>query len=63
MLFSGAINGFPVYRRSKAGITAKEILQLCIDGDLPDKNMCKRVPVGVTNRKCDFYRGPGGSSS
>lgn len=38
MLFSGAINGFPVYRRSKVGITAKEILQLCIDGDLPDKN-------------------------
>ena len=48
MLFSGAINGFPVYRKSKAGIMAKEILQLCVDGDLPDKNVCKRVPVGVT---------------
>lgn len=48
MLFSDAINGFPVYRKSKAGITAKEILKLCFAGDLPDKNVCKRVPVGVT---------------
>lgn len=48
MLFSGAINGFPVYRTSKGGITAKEILELCLDGDLGDKNVCKRVPVGVT---------------
>ena len=27
---------------------AKEILELCLDGDLGDKNVCKRVPVGVT---------------
>ena len=45
---SGDINGFPVYKRSKSGITSKEILQICIEGSATDTKVCTRVPAGIT---------------
>ncbi|KAJ7389396.1 hypothetical protein OS493_031926 [Desmophyllum pertusum] len=42
------INGFPVYKRSKSGITSKEILDICIGGNVSDDKVCARVPAGIT---------------
>ena len=47
-MFSGHINGFPVYKRSKSGITSKEILDICIRGNVLDEKVCTRVPAGIT---------------
>ncbi|KAJ7391193.1 hypothetical protein OS493_019324 [Desmophyllum pertusum] len=45
---SSHINGFPVYKRSKSGITSKEILDICIGGNVSDDKVCARVPAGIT---------------
>lgn len=48
LLFAGHINGFHVYKRSKTGITSQEILDICIDGNVPEDKVCASVPAGIT---------------
>ena len=48
LLFSGTINGFPVYRNTTTGISSKQILDIRVNQEVPKERICSRVPTGVT---------------
>ncbi|KAJ7375742.1 hypothetical protein OS493_039175 [Desmophyllum pertusum] len=52
---SSHINGFPVYKRSKSGITSKEILDICIGGNVSDDKVCARGSLAGINSRVGKY--------
>ena len=41
------MSGCPVYKVTERGLTAKEILNICVLEDVPPRKVCHTVPQGV----------------